>query len=90
VAQSQPIKQSYPYPTAQCRICPVTQSHKFKVGQSVDIVGQQRLASSPLGKFEIVRLMPTEHGRHQYRVRSRLDGHERMVAESELEGQPKL
>jgi hypothetical protein len=65
----------------------VGQSHKFKVGQSVDLIGVQRSLGPPLGRFEIVRLMPTEHGRHQYRIRSLLDGHERMVSESELEGQ---
>jgi hypothetical protein len=67
----------------------VTQSHKFKVGQSVDLVALQRPASSSPGKFEIVRLMPSEHGHHQYRIRSHHDGHERMVAESELQGQQK-
>jgi hypothetical protein len=63
----------------------VTQSHKFKVGQSVDLVGSQHPASSSPGKFEIVRLMPTAHGHYQYRVCSLRDGHERMVTETELE-----
>jgi hypothetical protein len=67
----------------------VTKPHKFKVGQSVDLAGLPRSAGSSAGKFEVVRLMPTEHGHHQYRIRSYLDGHERMVAESELEGQHK-
>jgi len=51
----------------------------------VDLVGSQHPASSSPGKFEIVRLMPTAHGRHQYRVRSLRDGHERLVAETEIE-----
>lgn len=59
------------------------QSAKFSVGQSVELVaGPHRL--SPLGRFEIVRLMPTEHGSRQYRIRSQADGHERMVVEAEL------
>jgi hypothetical protein len=64
----------------------VTQSRKFKVGQSVDLVRSQHAAISSPGKFEIVRLMPTAHGHYQYRVRSLRDGHERMVTETELEG----
>jgi hypothetical protein len=56
---------------------------KFKIGQSVELVaGPHRL--SPLGRFEIVWLMPVEHGSRQYRIRSLTDGHERMVVEAEL------
>jgi hypothetical protein len=59
------------------------QISKFTVGQSVELVaGPHRL--SPLGRFEIVRLMPSEHGLRQYRIRSLTDGHERMVIEAEL------
>ena len=58
-------------------------SHKFKVGQSVQLVNnEQRL--KPLGTFEVVRVMPTEHGHKQYRIRSLLDGHERVAMEGEL------
>jgi len=59
------------------------QTPKFAVGQSVELIaGPHRL--SPLGRFEIVRLMPTEHGLRQYRIRSLIDGHERMALEAEL------
>jgi hypothetical protein len=58
-------------------------SHKFKIGQSVELVGgETRL--KPLGTFEIVRVMPTEHGNRQYRIRSLADGHERVALEAEL------
>jgi hypothetical protein len=58
-------------------------TYKFKLGQSVELVaGETRL--KPLGRFEIVRLMPSEHGLRQYRIRSLLDGHERMAVETEL------
>lgn len=57
--------------------------YKFKLGQSVELVaGPHRL--SPLGRFEVVRLMPSEHGLRQYRIRSLVDGHERMAVETEL------
>lgn len=61
----------------------MSQTPKFSVGQSVELTaGPHRL--SPLGRFEIVRLMPSEHGLRQYRIRSLTDGHERMVIEAEL------
>jgi hypothetical protein len=59
--------------------------HKFKLGQHVDLISASRARSPTLGKFEIIRLMPAEHGMNQYRIRSLLDGHERMAAEIELE-----
>ena len=34
--------------------------HKFKVGQAVELVGLDT-RHKPLGRFEVVRLMPTEH-----------------------------
>jgi hypothetical protein len=61
--------------------------YKFKQGQRVDVVGAGVSPLRPaLGKFEIVRLMPEERGIRQYRIRSLLDGHQRMAAESELIG----
>lgn len=60
------------------------QSHKFKLGQSVELLRSRDLNLTPLGRFEVVRIMPTEHGHRQYRIRSLLDGHERMAMETEL------
>jgi hypothetical protein len=61
----------------------MTDLYKFRLGQSVELLaGETRL--KPLGRFEIVRLMPSEHGLRQYRIRSLADGHERMVIEAEL------
>ncbi len=57
--------------------------HKFKLGQAVELVGTN-IRLKPLGRFEIVRLMPTEQGVRQYRIRSLTDGHERMALEAEL------
>lgn len=61
----------------------MNQSHKFKVNQSVQMIASA-LNLKPLGRFEIVRVLPTEHGIRQYRIRSLLDGHERVVQESDL------
>jgi hypothetical protein len=57
--------------------------HKFKLGQSVELL-RNEMNLKPLGMFEVVRLMPTEHGRRQYRIRSLVDGHERVAMEVEL------
>lgn len=57
--------------------------YKFKLGQSVELL-RNEANLKPLGMFEVVRLMPTEHGRRQYRIRSLVDGHERVAMEVEL------
>ncbi|MGH7002242.1 MAG: hypothetical protein ACREEA_12135 [Stellaceae bacterium] len=59
-------------------------AHKFKTGQTVTIVAN-RARATPKGRFEIVRLLPTERGNNQYRIKSVMDGHERVVMESELD-----
>ncbi len=58
-------------------------SHKFNPGQSVEFIASD-LRPKPLGLFKIVRVMPSEHGIRQYRIKSVMDGHERMVMESDL------
>jgi len=60
------------------------QVHKYKTGQTVTIT-PNRARATPRGPFKIVRPMPAEHGRNQYRVRSAMDGHERVVMESDLD-----
>jgi hypothetical protein len=61
----------------------MTGQHKFKLGQSVEFIASA-LHPKPLGTFKIVRVMPSERGMQQYRIKSAMDGHERMVLESEL------
>lgn len=65
--------------------------HKFKAGQSVTVMetnqnGLQRTGYglAPRGKFQIVRPLPAEQGQNQYRIKSNLDGHERVVKEHEI------
>jgi len=57
--------------------------HKFKPGQSVEFVASDRRLK-PLGVFKIVRVMPSERGILQYRIKSAMDGHERVVMEGDL------
>jgi hypothetical protein len=57
--------------------------HKFKVGQTVDLIpSMSRSAAS--GHYEIVSLRPAEGESLQYRIKSRSESHERVVAESDL------
>lgn len=58
-------------------------THKFKVGQIVDLIpSMSRSAAS--GHYEIVSLRPAEGENPQYRIKSRSESHERVVAESDL------
>lgn len=58
-------------------------AHKFRVGQTVDLIpSMSRWAAG--GHYEIVSLRPSEGESPQYRIKSRSEAHERVVAESDL------
>lgn len=57
--------------------------HKFKIGQTVDLVPSIS-RSAARGRYEIVSLRPAEGGNPQYRIKSKSESHERVVAESDL------
>ena len=59
-------------------------THKFKLGELVELVRTSRLHAAP-GPFEIVRLLPPVDGEPQYRIKGSGEHHERMVKESDLE-----
>ena len=52
-------------------------SHRFKTGQTVSVTQRP-------GRFEVIRLMPEAGGNYQYRIRSLIDRHERVVTEAEI------
>lgn len=56
---------------------------KFTTGDTVSLI-KSHYISGTLGKFKVVRRLPTEHGMHGYRVQSLMDGHQRVVMESEI------
>jgi hypothetical protein len=58
-------------------------THKFKVGQTVDLV-PRTFPSAARGRYEIISLRPAEGGDPQYRVKSKSESHERVVSESDL------
>jgi hypothetical protein len=59
--------------------------YKFKVGQTVELVATS-FRSAESGHYEIVGLRPIEDGNGNplYRVKSKGEPHERVVAESDL------
>ena len=64
-------------------------SHRFEIGRIVrsDAATARTI---PPGSYEIVRHLPSNDAERdpQYRVKAKLDGHERIVKESDLERSP--
>lgn len=58
------------------------QNHRYKVGQSVNLVQSFRSAAS--GQYEIVSLRPADGETPRYRIKSRSETYERVVAECDL------
>lgn len=62
--------------------------HRFKVGQTVQLVPSiSRAAAS--GHYQILSLRPAEGDGLRYRIKSRSEAHERVVAESDLTLSPR-
>jgi hypothetical protein len=59
--------------------------HRFTVGQAVHFSPDRRDDGSARGRYTIVRLLPEEGSTPQYRIKSKTDGHERVVRETQLE-----
>jgi hypothetical protein len=57
--------------------------HKFKVGQTVDLI-HSTFRSAARGSYQIVGLRPVEGGSAEYRIKSRSEAHERVVSENDL------
>ena len=58
--------------------------HKFAIGNLVDFLPGPLDRNVPRGKYKIERLLPSETRDLQYRVKHAVDGHERVVSESQL------
>ena len=59
--------------------------HKFAVGQSVEFSPDWLVDNTTKGQYTIVRLYPKTGNTPQYRIKSKRDGHERMVQEDRLD-----
>jgi len=58
-------------------------AHKFKPGQTVHVIPSGYITNTR-GSFTIACALPEEHGVNQYRIKSTVDGHERVVTEDEV------
>jgi hypothetical protein len=58
-------------------------THKFRIGQTVDLI-QSTFRSAASGHYEIVSLRPADGEVPQYRIKSKSESHERVVAENDL------
>jgi hypothetical protein len=56
---------------------------KFKAGQTVRVIPSGYITNTG-GTFTVVCALPEERGIYQYRIKSSVDGHERVVTESEV------
>jgi len=60
-------------------------SHKFRVGQLVEFRPKKGSPMPPArGAYEILKQLPERDGELQYRIKSAVEEHERVAAESEL------
>ena len=59
-------------------------AHKFAVGQTVRFSPDRNQQGAVRGGFTVVRLLPEAASVLQYRVKSQMDGHERVVREDQL------
>jgi hypothetical protein len=57
--------------------------YKFKNGQQVTMDRSKMFSSAP-GTYRITAVLPESGGRRQYRIKSELERHERVVEESQL------
>lgn len=64
--------------------------HKFKVGQTVNVIPNRLDKHLPGGAYAIVRLLPIEGVDVRYRVKNVHDGHERVVHEDQLSAQERV
>ena len=58
--------------------------HKYRVGQAVEFFPDRGVEHTAKGRFKVVGLFLGEGNSPRYRIKHEVDGHERMVAESEL------
>jgi len=62
--------------------------HKFSIGQTIELLAGSRDSNIPRGRYKIQKLLPSETRDLQYRVKHVLDGHERVVRESQFASDP--
>lgn len=65
--------------------------HKFRTGECVSLIASAGQSHSrqvqeelEAGRFEITHLLPSEHAIFHYRIKDRMSGRERVVAEQQI------
>jgi hypothetical protein len=58
--------------------------HKFAIGQVIDLRPTPGERNIPSGHYKVQRQLPSETRDLQYRVKHAVDGHERVVLESQI------
>jgi hypothetical protein len=66
------------------RVMSAVKEHKFEIGQVVNFTPGALTLETSIGLYEIVRHLPPEGPENQYRIKSVLDSHERVVRESQI------
>jgi len=59
-------------------------SHRFEIGQNVELLAGFLTPRDALGHYTVVRLLPNDSPDREYRLRNNRDGHERVVRESQI------
>ena len=59
--------------------------HKFKVGETVRFTSNVMRRFGATGRFLVVKLLPSEGGELQYRIKNATEPHERVAKESQLD-----
>jgi hypothetical protein len=60
--------------------------HSYRVGQTVALIPETR-SRAGIGAYVILRLLPNDQLDREYRVKNVVDGHERVVQQSDISGE---
>jgi hypothetical protein len=58
-------------------------AHKFRIGQTVDLIAAT-FRSAASGSYQVTGLRPADGADPHYRIKSKNEAHERVVAETDL------
>lgn len=59
-------------------------AHVYRIGATVHFTPGASDQNDQRGSFRVLRHLPAEGADNQYRIKSMVDGHERVVRESQL------
>ena len=60
-------------------------AHKFRVGQALHYSPVRGEDITRRGRYKVVKQLPEADKMPQYRIKSEMDGHERVVREDQIE-----